>query len=59
MKNFKPLYLILIGLSVILVSSCSEKMYVSNAQRWAQEGTNLDTALKSVEKAKKLAKEAA
>jgi len=56
MKNFKPLYLILIGLSVILVSSCSEKMYVSNAQRWAQEGTNLDTALKSVEKAKKLEK---
>lgn len=57
MKNFKPFYSF-IGLlaAIVLISSCSEKMYVSNAQRWAQEGTNLDTALKSIEAAKTLEK---
>jgi len=57
MKNFKPFYSF-IGLltAIVLISSCSEKMYVSNAIRWAQEGNNLDTALKSVEAAKDLEK---
>lgn len=57
MKNFKPFYSF-IGLltAIVLISSCNEKMYVSNAIRWAQEGNNLDTALKSVEAAKDLEK---
>ncbi|MGM0550180.1 MAG: tetratricopeptide repeat protein [Bacteroidota bacterium] len=57
MKNFKTFYSF-IGLlaAIMLISSCSEKVYVSNAQRWAEEGTNLDTALKSIEAAKTLEK---
>jgi len=57
MKNVKSFYSF-IGLlaAIVLISSCSEKVYVSNAQRWAQEGTNLDTALKSIQAAKTLEK---
>jgi len=42
------------GLIMLVVSSCSDKMYVNRAITWAENGERLDTALKSVEKATEL-----
>ncbi|MEF8810023.1 MAG: tetratricopeptide repeat protein [Bacteroidales bacterium] len=44
----------MLGLIVLIISSCSDKMYVNRAITWAEDGERLDTALKSVEKATKL-----
>mgnify|MGYP006282855837 CR=1 FL=1 len=38
----------------IIISGCSDKVYVNRAITWADSGEDLDTALKSVEKATEL-----
>lgn len=45
---------LIVGLIAVVISSCSDKMYVNRAITWAENGERLDTALKSVEKATKL-----
>lgn len=55
MKQRKILWSTLItGLVVLVISSCSDKMYVNRAITWAENGERLDTALKSVEHATEL-----
>ncbi|GEM_PF-99955 len=55
MKQRKILWSTLITALVLLViSSCSDKMYVNRAITWAENGERLDTAMKSVEKATQL-----
>lgn len=55
MKQRKILWSTLItGLIVMVISSCSDKMYVNRAITWAENGERLDTALKSVEQATEL-----
>jgi len=55
MKQRKILWSTLItGLVVLVISSCSDKMYVNRAITWAENGERLDTALKSVEHASEL-----
>jgi len=55
MKKRQILFSTLItGLIVLVISSCSDKMYVNRAITWAENGERLDTALKSVEKASEL-----
>lgn len=43
-------------LAAVIFSSCSEKVYVTNAINWAEQGIKLDTALKSVNAATELEK---
>jgi tetratricopeptide (TPR) repeat protein len=40
--------------TLIIFSSCSDKMYVNRAELWAKDNEKLDTALSSVNKATKL-----
>ncbi|MBS3807162.1 MAG: tetratricopeptide repeat protein [Bacteroidales bacterium] len=55
MKKRKILWSTLItGLVVLVISSCSDKLYVNRAMTWAENGERLDTALKSVEHATEL-----
>ncbi|MGM0531271.1 MAG: tetratricopeptide repeat protein, partial [Bacteroidota bacterium] len=55
MKQRKILFpALILGIMVLVISSCSDKMYVNRAITWAEDGERLDTALKSVEKATKL-----
>jgi len=55
MKRIKKLYPILfVSAIALLLSSCGgNKALVSNAQRWAEEGVKLDTAIKALNKAEK------
>ena len=53
-KNRILTSILLVSLLGLLFSSCSDKMYVRKAITWAESGENLDTALKSVEKATEL-----
>jgi len=53
-KNRILTSILLVTLLGLLFSSCSDKMYVRKAITWAESGENLDTALKSVEKATEL-----
>lgn len=43
-------------LAAVIFSSCSDKVYVTNAINWAEQGIKLDTALKSVNAATELEK---
>ena len=55
MKQRKILMSTLVaGLIMLVISSCSDKMYVNRAITWAENGERLDTAMKSVEKATEL-----
>ncbi|MFP4620690.1 MAG: tetratricopeptide repeat protein [Bacteroidales bacterium] len=55
MKRRKRLFpALIVGLIVMAIASCSDKMYVNRAITWAEDGERLDTALKSVEKATKM-----
>lgn len=55
MKRIKKFYPILfVSAIALLVSSCGgNKALVSSAQRWAEEGVKLDTAIKALNKAEK------
>ncbi|HSH52560.1 MAG TPA: tetratricopeptide repeat protein [Bacteroidales bacterium] len=55
MKRIKKFYPILfVAAMAILATSCGgNKALVSNAQRWAEEGINLDTAIKALNVAEK------
>lgn len=55
MKKRKILFpALIIGFIAMVITSCSDKMYVNRAITWAENGERLDTALKSVEKATEL-----
>ncbi|MDA3779653.1 MAG: tetratricopeptide repeat protein [Bacteroidales bacterium] len=57
MKRFAKInFLLSLAIITIFLSSCSEKVLVTNAIRWSEEGVKLDTALKSVNKATNLEK---
>ncbi|MEE4197354.1 MAG: tetratricopeptide repeat protein [Bacteroidales bacterium] len=55
MKRIKKFYpMLLVSVIAILASSCGgNKALVSNAQRWAEEGVKLDTAIKALNAAEK------
>lgn len=55
MKHLRKLYpILLVSAIAIIASSCGgSKTLVSNAQRWAEEGVKLDTAMKAIEAAEK------
>lgn len=52
-KNFLFVALIT-GMAMLIIASCSDKMYVNRAITWAENNERLDTALKSVKKATNL-----
>ncbi len=55
MKRFAKInFLLSLAIITIFFSSCSDKVLVTNAIRWSEEGIKLDTALKSVNKATEL-----
>jgi tetratricopeptide (TPR) repeat protein len=42
---------LIVAFIAMVITSCSDKMYVNRAMTWAENGERLDTALKSVQKA--------
>jgi tetratricopeptide (TPR) repeat protein len=54
MKGKRLLFITVLLSVLVYLSGCSDKMYVNRALTWAESGTKLDTALKSVNRATKL-----
>ncbi|MEA3316862.1 MAG: hypothetical protein U9R54_02785, partial [Bacteroidota bacterium] len=54
MKRFAKINFLLSLAIITILSSCSDKILVTNAIRWSEEGVKLDTALKAVNKATEL-----